>query len=299
MIIPSFLKHKDSIAITAPAGKIGHTDVEKSIEIFESWGLNIIVGETIGTHFNKFSAPKEKRLQELQNFLDDPTIKAIICARGGYGLIQILDKLNLDKFKNNPKWLVGLSDITNLHSLFNKNDIASIHGFMPVSFSKKDAGTSIQSLYDALFGNLKNLEITPSGSNIPGENKGKIVGGNLSILYSLLGTPYDIETTNKILFIEEVAEHHYHIDRIINSFKLAGKFNGLKGLIIGGFTDIKDSSEEFGSTVEEIILDAVKEYNFPVAFGFSAGHINPNISFYLGKEINLNVTENSTTIAYI
>jgi muramoyltetrapeptide carboxypeptidase len=299
MIIPDFLKPNDKIAITAPAGRVSLDDVKKSIDIFESWGLNVIVGETVGANFYKFSAPKEKRLEELQNFMDNPDMKAIICARGGYGLIQILDKIKLEKFLTFPKWISGLSDITNLHAVLNKNEIASIHGFMPVSFSKKDAETSIQSLKNSLFGKTDSLTFESSANNAEGEDSGILVGGNLSILYSLLGTPFDIETKDKILFIEDIGEHHYHIDRILNSFRLAEKFKGLKGLIVGGFNNIKDSSEEFGSTIEEIILESVKDYNFPVAFNFQAGHINPNISFYLGRKIKFTVNTDLVTINYI
>ncbi len=300
MIRPSYLKKGDNVIILAPAGKIDLSIVESAKNHLENWDLNVELSENINKPHFQFSAKDDERLKDLQQALNNENIKAIFCARGGYGSIKIAEKLNFDKFKKFPKWIIGYSDITILHSLINSQiGVETIHGIMPINFPQDLQETeSTQNLKNTLFEEKIEYKIKSNSNNISGNASAELVGGNLSILYSLRGTDYDIDTNNKILFIEEIGEYLYHIDRIMHNLKIGGKLENLKGLIVGGFTDIKDNENPFGQSIEEIILDAVKEYNFPVLFDFPAGHMSPNMSLFFGRNVEIDVTDKFSSLKF-
>ena len=300
MITPKYLKKNDNVIILAPAGRIDIDKIEYAKTHLENWGLNVKLSENINKPDFQFSAKDDERLEDFQHALDNENIKAIFCARGGYGSIRIAEKLNFDRFIKYPKWIVGYSDITVIHSIINSQiGVETIHGIMPVNFPDNLQETqSTENLKQALFGNRIEYNIKSNRNNILGNAKAELVGGNLSILYSLRGTNFDIDTKNKILFIEEIGEYLYHIDRIMHNFKIGGKLENLKGLIVGGFTDIKDNDKPFGQSVEKIILHAVKDYKFPVIFDFPAGHISKNMSLFLGRDVEIDISEEKSTIKF-
>ena len=299
-ISPGFLKKGDTIGIAAPARSVSEEIITGAENVFRSWGLEIYRGKNLSGKFNQCSGTEQQRLDSLQEIIDNKDIKAIICAGGGYGSIHLIDKLKVENLKKYPKWLTGFSDITLLHFLFlGKGEVQTLHATMPVKFKKNtESKKSIASLYNALFGKQLIYRIGSSPYNRIGRSKGIVIGGNLSILYSLLGTPYDIDFTGKILFIEEVDEYLYHIERMMYSLKLAGKFNNLKGLIVGNISKVHDNDIPFGKNEYEIICDIIKEYDFPVIFGFPAGHEKLNLALYLGKEAEINVQHNEAIIGY-
>ncbi|HCR92167.1 MAG TPA: LD-carboxypeptidase [Prolixibacteraceae bacterium] len=288
MHIPPFLKSGDRIRVVSPAGKIRAEKVMPGIELLREQGLEVVIGEHVFAEHFQYAGTDLQRVDDLQLALDDPKTKAIICARGGYGSIRILEYLNFSAIKKNPKWMVGFSDITILHSVFNKLELASIHGAMPGFFIQNgQPSESFRNLLATLTGNptIYNFDAHPQNRN--GEARGELVGGNLSLLYSLSGTPYDLVTRGKILFIEDVAEYLYHLDRMMMNLRLSGKLEKLAGLLVGSFTETKDNESPFGKSVEEIILDAVRDYDFPVCFGFPAGHIDRNMPVILGAGYSL------------
>ncbi len=300
MKTPEYLKKGDLVSIVAPAGKIDNNKILNAKKYLESLGLKVNVGKNINNNFYQFSATSEQRLYDFQRAIDNKNIKAVFCARGGYGSVQIIDKLDFTKFIKNPKWIIGYSDITVFHSYLNKvAKTCSIHGIMPVNYPENtDENESLQSLKKLLFGEKIEYKIKTLSKNILGNTTGELVGGNLSILYSLRGTPFDIDTNEKILFIEDIAEYLYNIDRIMHNLKLGGKLSGLKALIVGGFTDIKDNEQPFGKSVKEIILNTVKDYNFPVIFDFPAGHQKKNLALKFGCKIEIIIKKNETIISF-
>ncbi len=287
MKTPLYLKKGDKIGIVACAGKISRDAIQPAIDILKDWGLEVVLGKNLFKTDHQFSAKDAERATDLQRMLDDTSVKAIISARGGYGTIRIIDKINFSKFKKYPKWIIGYSDITVLHSHIHTMGIETIHATMPINFTKNKEAT--ESLRKALFGEKLDYEIKSHPLNRKGETKAQLVGGNLSLLYALAGSVSDIDTKGKILFIEDLDEYLYHIDRMMMNLKRAGKLKNLKGLIVGGMTGMKDNTILFGKTVEEIILDAVKEYNYPVCFNFPAGHIDRNFALVLGRKVKLSV----------
>ena len=292
MILPSYLKKGDTVAIIATARKVSKEEIQPAVAFFESYGLCVVLGKNLFESSNQYAGTDAQRTEDLQWALNDKTIKAIIIARGGYGSVKTIEQIDFTEFKKHPKWMVGYSDVTVLHNGIHNIGVTTLHATMPLNFTKNEEAT--KSMVDALFGNLKQIETEENYSNISGTAKGQLVGGNLSLIYSLSGTPFDIDTTNKILFIEDLDEYLYHIDRMMMQLKLSGKLKGLKGLIVGGMTDMKDNAIPFGKFPEEIILDAVKEYNYPVCFDFPAGHIDRNLAMYFGREVELTVTDNAT-----
>ncbi len=290
MQIPPFLKSGDRIRVVSPAGKVLAEKVMSGIELLREHGFEVLVGEHFFTENFQYAGTDQQRAADLQLALDDPKTKAILCARGGYGSIRILEYLNFSEIKNNPKWLIGFSDITVLHSVFNKIGIASIHGPMPGFFVQEGQSSgSFLKLLDTVTGKplLYNFVAHPQNRN--GQAVAQLVGGNLSLLYSLNGTPYDLEPNDKILFIEDISEYLYHIDRMMMNLRLSGKLEKLAGLVVGRFTEIKDSENPFGKSVPEIIMDAVKDYDFPVCFDFPAGHVSGNMPLVLGANYLLSV----------
>lgn len=295
MIQPRLLKKGDTVAIVAPARKISLEEIQPTIDLLKSWGLKVVLGKTIGLEHHQFAGTDIDRTLDFQSMLDDKNIKAIWCARGGYGTVRIIDQLNFTTFIKHPKWVIGYSDITVLHSHIHNLGVKTIHATMPINVLKSTIN-SLKSLKNTLF-YAKMIKNAPfSKDNKIGEASGVLVGGNLSILYSLIGSTSAIHTKGKILFIEDVDEYLYHIDRMMIALKRSGLLENIKGLIIGGMIQMHDNEIPFGKTAEEIILDIVSEYDYPVCFGFPSGHIDSHISLILGSEIHLSVKLNKTTL---
>ena len=296
MIIPEKLKVGDKIGVISSARKITTEELNPAIKTIESWGFKVILGKNLFKEDDQFSGTIEQRAADLQRMIDDNSIKAILCARGGYGTVQIIDYINFTNLKKNPKWIVGYSDVTVLHSHLNNLGIASLHASMPINF-ELNTNESLQSLKNALFGNLNRVEGNAHLFNKFGKIEGEIVGGNLSILYSLLGSQSDINTASKILFIEDLDEYLYHIDRMMISLKRNGMLSKLKGLIVGGMSDMNDNSISFGKTAEQIILDYTKDYDFPICFGFPAGHLSDNRCIRFGTNSVLEINKNGVSLS--
>ncbi len=296
MLKPDYLKKGDRIRIVSPAGKVEKEKISAGMKLFDQAGFEIVWGDHVFDNHFQFAASDANRLQDLQQALDDPECKAIVCARGGYGAIRLVDQLDLSAFRRQPKWVVGFSDITVLHACIQKEDFCSIHGAMPGFYLKDDMPTeSFKELLKALKSETRPVEIPTHEFNRLGEVSGKLVGGNLSIVYSLMGTSLEPELAGNILFIEDLAEYLYHLDRIMHSLKLSGKLGNLNGLLVGGFTEMKDNDAPFGQSALEIIRDAAKEYNFPVCFDFPAGHIDRNLPLVFGAEYRLQVRGSGTS----
>ncbi len=293
MLIPDSLKKEDKIGILAPARKIEMHEIEAAISVFESWELKVELGKNILAQDRQFAGTDEQRVEDLQSMLDNREIKAIVCARGGYGTIRLLPQLDFTAFLKSPKWIVGYSDVTALHAHLNQNlGVQSLHGIMPLNFPKdKSENQTILSLKKALFGEQNLYEIDNYKLNRQGRVVGEIIGGNLSVLYSIAGTRYDINTNGKILVLEDLDEYLYHIDRMMMNLKLGGKLENLKALIIGGMSDMNDNTVPFGKTAYEIISDVVNEYRYPVCFNFPIGHIENNYTVKLGSKIELDCSE--------
>lgn len=297
MIKPPYLMPGDKIGIVSTASKIDKLVVEPAVEWLKIQGYRVELGEHTFAQSNQFAGTHEQRSLDLQAMLNDSSIKAIICSRGGYGTLHTIEKISWHKFMQSPKWLVGFSDITVLHAQLNQLGICAIHGVMPRYFlEEKQATKSLSTLMDALTGKPINYEVAPSKNNRLGSAVGELVGGNLSILYSLRGTPYDIDTDGKILFIEDVSEYLYHLDRMMMNLKTGAKLSNLAGLIVGGLTNMKDNETPFGSSAEEIIASAINEYNFPVIFNFPAGHQPNNYAIKIGAMAQINI--NSTIVSF-
>ncbi len=297
--IPPYLKKGDIIGITCPASYLTAANADKCIETLQQWGFEVMVGKTLGSKSkNYFSASDEDRANELQAMLDDKNIKAIIFGRGGYGMGRIIDKLNFSKFKKNPKWIIGFSDITLLHChIYGHHKISSIHGPMAIGFNKEKSNVeSIESLHKILIGKKFYYNCKSHKNNRVGTAKGKLIGGNLALLVNAIGTKSDFETKNKILFIEDVGEYLYAIDRMFYQLKRSGKLTKLAGLIIGGFTDMKDTERPFGKTLENIIKELVEEFDYPVCFHFPISHAKENVAVKIGVEYELKITATKTTL---
>lgn len=296
MIIPPYLRTGDTIGIVAPARKISMEELQFAVKWLEEKGFRVAFAPNLFAEENQFAGSDDTRCQSFQAMLDDPEVKAILSARGGYGSARIIDKIDFSHFAEHPKWLCGYSDFTVFHShLAAQNLAASLHSTMPISMSD-DTLENCYSLLDALTGK----KIALSGTNVPynrcGNATGKVVGGNLSILYSLLGSPSDIDTDGAILFIEDLDEYLYHIDRMIVAYKRAGKLEHLAGLIVGGMSDMHDNTVPFGHTAEEIICEHCKGYNFPIAFQLPVGHSQENKTLKMGVLSELSVTSQGWTL---
>lgn len=290
MITPKYLQQGDKVAIVAPAGKISEEKVEAAASVLRANGLVPEPGSFIYKNHFQFSSTDKNRLKDLQNAMDNPEIKAILCARGGYGLVRILDQIDFKAFKSNPKWVIGFSDVTALHAHIQKNlEVESIHGVMTQGIIEDKEPSKW--LFNTLFGKQLNYKIKNHPLSRKGNCKGEIIGGNLAILNSLAGSKSDFDSRDKILFLEEVGEHLYRIDRMMQSLKRAGKLSGIKGLIVGSITDVPDNKGIFGLGAYEIISEAVKEFDFPVCFGFPAGHQEQNFPLILGRKAILDIND--------
>jgi len=305
--IPPYLKAGDTIGITSPAGYITLEQIEPSVLQMQSWGFTIKVGDTIGKRDFIYGGTDEERLANFQQMLNDPNVKAIMCARGGYGFVRIIDQLDFSAFKRNPKWIIGFSDITVIHCHLSKNfGIASIHSKMCNSFPDDWAKAepiqieTILSIKNALTGEQMGYTASLNSNNRFGKTDGILVGGNLSIIETLAGSNSDLDTKNKILFIEDTGEYLYSIDRMLWNLKRSGKLKNLKGLIVGGFkVKPDDAGEEFGKTIYDIVLEKVKEYTYPVAFDFPVGHQRNNFALKCGANHTFIVNESGATLRCI
>jgi muramoyltetrapeptide carboxypeptidase len=297
--IPPYLKKGDTVGIVAPAGFMSLDKMQNCIAALEEWGYRVVLGATTqSSSENYFSGTDDQRLRDLQPMLDDDNIKAILCARGGYGVSRIIDRINFRKFKKWPKWIIGYSDITVLHShIYSNYNIASLHAPMAAAFTDEGSNSVyIQSLQKALEGEPAEYDCAAHELNRMGEARGELIGGNLTLLIHLTGTSSDVRTKNRILFLEDVGEYLYNVDRMMLQLKRTGKLDKLAGLIIGGFTDGKDTERPFGKPVYELIYEHVKEYNYPVCFGFPVSHEKENYALKVGGVYRLKIESSGTTL---
>ena len=302
LITPDYLKKGDSIAIVAPAGILKNKEevVQKAKELAESWGLKVVLGKHVFNQENHFAGTDNERAADFQKALDAPNIKAIWCARGGYGSVRILDKLDFTKFKKQPKWIVGYSDITAIHNHIHTLGVESIHAMMTTSLDdeSEEIAETISTFKKALFGDRLEYEISSSEYNETGEVSGQIVGGNLTLLMTMLGSKSSISMDGKILFFEEIGEYKYHIDRMLQSLKRAGYFENCKGIIVGDISRIRKNTTPWGASIEELIKGVLAEYDFPVLFDFPAGHESKNLALIMGRTIKLSVKEKTSKIIF-
>jgi muramoyltetrapeptide carboxypeptidase len=297
-MIPSFLRAGDNIHIVSPSGAIQPGFIDGATKLLSSWGLKVTEGKYARTEYGRFSGTKDERAADLQQALDDPNVKAILCSRGGYGLAQIIDKIDFSSFAKSPKWLIGFSDITILHNAITALGIASMHGIMTKYLTElPEESDQITSFKNLLFGAPSNFSIKPEAENRLGRAEGKLIGGNLSVMMGMRSTPFDLDFNNNILFIEDVGEKPYQIDRMMQSLRLSGVLKQISGLVVGQFSDY-DEDPLMMQSVAEIILAAVSEYDYPVCFNFPAGHVDYNLSFVLGEQAELFVETDKVHLNY-
>lgn len=297
-MIPSFLRAGDNIHIVSPSGAIQPGFIDGATKLLSSWGLKVTEGKYARTEYGRFSGTKDERVADLQQALDDPNVKAILCSRGGYGLAQIIDKIDFTSFAKSPKWLIGFSDITILHNAITALGIASMHGIMTKYLTElPEESDQITSFKNLLFGTPSNFSIKPEAENRLGQAEGKLIGGNLSVMMGMRSTPFDLDFHNNILFIEDVGEKPYQIDRMMQSLRLSGVLKQISGLVVGQFSDY-DEDPLMMQSVAEIILAAVSEYDYPVCFNFPAGHVDYNLSLILGEQAELFVESDKVRLNY-
>ncbi|MCH2034368.1 MAG: LD-carboxypeptidase [Tenacibaculum sp.] len=298
---PAYLQKGDMIAIVAPAGILKNRKhvIDKAKELAESWGLKVVIGKHVFTQANHFAGTDEQRCQDFQEALDNPEVKAIWSARGGYGSVRILDQLDFSKFKENPKWIIGYSDITAFHNHVHNLGVETLHAMMGTSMQDDpvDITETIETFRKALFGEQLKYTIKSSKENRKGTAEGVLVGGNIAILASMLGSDSQLNTDGKILFIEEIGEYKYAIDRMLQSLKRAGYFNKVKGIIVGDMTKIRKNTTPWGSSIEQLILDIVPN-EIPVLFGFPAGHEPDNRALIMGRTVKLSVTDRLSSVSF-
>lgn len=301
LVRPAYLKKGDTIMILAPAGRVkDKKGLDAGIELANHWGLVVFFGNHLLSQDNSFAGTDQERLEDLQKALDDPSIKAIWAARGGYGSVRIVDDIDFSKFMEQPKWIIGYSDITVLHNKLHELGYQSVHGQMPLTLDLEDSvqRESIKTLYETLFGKKLQYKLESSEFNRLGESSGQLVGGNLSIVYSMLASDTNLNMHGKVLFIEDVGEALYHIDRMMISLKRAGYFMDCQGIIVGNFRLKPNEGNPFGKTLEDIVLEAAEGTEFPIVFNFPAGHVDDNRSLLLGSYVDLKVTKNRSKIKF-
>lgn len=291
-IRPSYLKKGDTIAIFAISNGVSKSDLKNGISVLKNWGLNVIEADNLYLENGRYAGELHDRINGFQKLLDNPNIKALISARGGYGAAQVLPYIDFEKFLENPKWIVGYSDVTAVHSAVNNLGVETIHGPMAYKLSHS---ASVESLRKALFGELESHAISTNSNCIAGSGEGRLIGGNLSIIYSLGGTIFDLNTKNAILFIEDTNESNYHIDRMLTNLKLSGKLDCLKGVIVGSFTSMTQGSD---LPLNEIIKEKLESLDIPVLYGINMGHDKENLATYFGRTVKLEVKSDKATITY-
>jgi muramoyltetrapeptide carboxypeptidase len=290
MIRPPYLNKGDKIAIVSPARSVSFHDIHPAIRILQKSGLEVVLGTHVFSRFNQFAGTDDQRRSDLQQMLDDPSIRAVLFSRGGYGTIRLIDDLDFGKFRASPKWIIGYSDATVLHAHIHRQfGIETLHAAMPVNITSDTPGYPMETLINALQGFNIAYSYQKTGSARDGTAEGVLTGGNLSILYSLLGSASDIDTSDKILLIEDVDEYLYHVERMMISLKRAGKMGKLAGLIVGSMARMNDNTVPFGNTAAGIIYDLVKEYRYPLCFDFPAGHTDQNLALILGRKVKFSV----------
>ena len=290
MITPTYLQQGDTVTLISTARKVSREELASSITVIESWGLKVKLGTNLFAKHNQFAGTDAERKADLQAALDDDS-KAVICVRGGYGTVRIIDQIDFSSFIRNSKWVCGFSDVTVLHSAIHNLGIQSLHSTMPLLFSKNEQKEAIETLRKGLFGEVLTYQFPIHPLNRGQEMQGELVGGNLSIINSLIGTSTDIQTKGKILFLEDLDEYLYHVDRMMFHLKRAGLLTDLAGLLVGHMSEMNDNAIPFGKTAYEIIAEAVREYNYPVFFDFPAGHLNHNYAIKLGSEVLIHEQE--------
>lgn len=295
--MPEFLQKGDTVGILATARKIDLATLQPGIKLLESWGLHVVIGKTIGKEQNQLAGADWQRATDFQEMLDNPKIKAIWAAKGGYGTVRMVDRIDFTNFKKKPKWIVGFSDVTVLHSHINNMDIGTLHAIMAIS-AKTATPEAIESFRKALFGEKLEYHIPHHDFNKNGKASGELVGGNLSVLYSIQGSKSAVDMKGKILFLEDLDEYLYHIDRMMMNLKRNGSLDGVKGIIIGGMTSMNDNDIPWGKDALEIIQDIVKDYKIPVAYNFPAGHIKDNRALILGKTVTFEVNDKETVLKF-
>jgi len=295
--IPPYLKKGDTIGILATARKVDMAPIQPAIALLKSWGLNVVVGKTIGLDNNQLAGQDWQRATDLQDMLDNPSIKAIWCAKGGYGTVRIVDRLDFTKFKKKPKWFIGFSDATVLHSHINTMHIATMHALVSISVGRATP-EAIESFRKSLFGEKLIYTIPAHAFNKPGKVTGELVGGNLSVLYSIMGSKSEADYKGKIIFIEDLDEYLYHIDRMMMNLERNDYFKNVKGIIIGAMSKMRDNDIPWGHDALQIIQDITKEYNIPICFNFPAGHIQDNRTLIMGKQVTLDIMPTVTKITF-
>lgn len=300
MIIPAYLKRGDLIGIVSPSRKISPDEIENAVQTIEEWGMRVITGRHAFKDNDQFAGTDEQRAEDFQQMLDNSEVKAIFCSRGGYGSVRIIDKLDFRGFAKSPKWIAGFSDITVFHSHINKNhEVATLHCEMPINFGKSGSEReTTSSIFRALTSEPLIYEGSVKGQFTEGFAEGLLTGGNLSVLYSLLGSVSDIDTDGKVLFLEDLDEYLYHIDRMIIAMKRAGKFNNIKGLVVGGMSDMRDNAIPFGKTAEEIIMEHTRDLGVPVLYHFPAGHMPLNVALKMGVKVRFEVKAGNYSLVF-
>ena len=295
---PQHLQPNDQIRIISPSGAIDPQYIDRAKYVLESWGLQVTTGQFARTSYGRFAGTKEQRIADLQAALDDPQVKAILCSRGGYGVAQIIDKIDFSRFVQSPKWLIGFSDITILHNAITNMGIASVNAIMAKHLSELSADSEqVSILKNLLFGKMPAYNIAANAFNRTGKASGKLIGGNLSVLVGMSGTAFDLPFEKNILFIEDIAEKPYHIDRMMQNLRLSGALSKISGLIVGQFSDC-DEDPLMMQTIAQIIAEAVKDYSYPVCFNFPAGHVDYNLALVPGQQVSLEVNTESVNLLF-
>ena len=299
MIIPPKLKRGDAVGVVAPARKISRTQLEPALHILEEWGLRPVLSKNIFSSSHSYLAGTDhERFEDFQSMVDNTNIKAIFCARGGYGSTRILEEINFSSLQTRPKWIIGFSDVTAFHLRLSTLGLASIHGTMPIFFGRQESRASVESIRSILLEGICAIEGPPDEANRTGWARGQVIGGNLSLIVDALNTPSDPDTKGKILVVEEVDEYYYKLDRMFTQLRRTGKLQNLTGLVVGHMTDIKNSDLDFGETVHQIVHHAVRDYNFPIAFSFPSGHHEPNHAWIHGATAVLDVGVHKVVFSY-